>query len=499
MPLAYGFRRLCAALGLFLLPSAFCLLPSSVQADIQQPPRAHAKGERQLQRRVDAPATATPQSVEVAAGNPVQITLHGDGQPGKTVEFQIRAQPMHGMINGEPTRLTRNSVSVLYVPTPGDDSTDDEFTFNAQVAGTAVSAPETVRLRLIPPPPALATTPGELDFGAVKTGESSRAEFTLENRGGSEADGRVEPPAPFVVDGPADYHLAKGAQQTFRLIFQPQDGQVFSSNVHFRYETGGGVHLIGTGLVVPKPLVAQTAEVASAPAKGLVDLAGTNRDIPGLTVVPVVPPPAASPAFAPAANGPAVRATKGDAAASELAGGPGTGRESSALGADDTAIPVNDASVKTVRVTSAGRSTVDLAWKPPVPRPAKYRVELRYILVDDDRARVDWRPYAQAEVKVGRDEVTAHVHGLPSGGLQMLRVVAVDSAGRLAPPSAMTVVMMGQPATWWQPSLLKALVLLLLICGGLVIRKRRENRQILEEIDASRRRSNAESGLAWKA
>ena len=134
-----------------------------------------------------------------------------------------------------------------------------------------------------------------------------------------------------------------------------------------------------------------------------------------------------------------------------------------------------------------GRSTVDLAWRPPAPRPANYRVEVRYILVDDDQARVDWRPYAQVEVNAGRDRVTAHVRGLPSGGLQMLRIVAVDGAGRLAAPSPMVTVMMGQPSTWWRPTLLKVLILLLAVCLGLVARRKWEERQMLAEIDESRR------------
>ena len=491
--------RLRAVFCLLLLPSAFCLLPSPLRADIQQPPRAHAKGERLLQRRVEAPATATPQSLDVAAGSPAQITLHAEGESGRTIDFLIRAQPLHGLISGEPTRVSRNSVAVLYVPTPGDDSTSDEFTFSAQVEGTAVSAPETVRLRLIPPPPALATMPAELDFGAVKAGESSQAEFTLENRGGSEAVGRVEPPSPFVVDGPAEYHLAKGAQQTFRLIFQPQDGQVFSTAMHFRYETGGGVHLVGTGLVVPGLAAASRVGTPGVSAKLPPVGVGGDGDAFVASGAPVAALPVGSPTPALAVNGSGAQVAV--ATPAPTGEGPVTPRNERAfvgMSTDDTSIPVNEAKVREVKVTGVGRSTVDLSWKAPVPRPAKYRVEVRYLLVEDDRARVDWRPYAQSEVKVGRDDVTAHLRGLPSGGLQMLRIVAVDGAGRLAAPSPMTVVMMDQPATWWKPSWLKVLILLLLVCGALALRKRWEDQQILTDIDESRRRSNAESGLAWK-
>ena len=144
---------------------------------------------------------------------------------------------------------------------------------------------------MLPAPPVLAITPAELDFGLVKAGESAQAEFTLENQGGSEASGRVEPPAPFAVDGPAEYRLARGARRTFRIVFRPTTDQVFNEALHFQFETGGGVGLVGTGLAAPgEGLVARANPgnpVATAPEdRAPVDANGT------LTVYPTV---AASP------------------------------------------------------------------------------------------------------------------------------------------------------------------------------------------------------------
>ena len=498
-----GRTRFCGRSPARLLPlAAFCLLFAAcglftARADIQQPPRAHAKGERQLQRRTAAPATATAQSVQVEAGNNARITLAGEGPDGKTLNFFIRTPPRHGTISGDPVSQGRNHAVVFYVPAPGNEAEDDEFTFSVQSPGGGMSAPEAVRLRLLPLAASLVASPAELDFGAVKAGETASALFTLENRGGSLAVGRVEPPVPFEVDGAADYRLARGAQQTFRLVFRPTGEEVFNAGLHFQFEAGGGVRLVGTGLADPsRPAVASGASV---PGGGV----PTGRGSGAASVYPAAeaPPAATNPplaALTAAATPRAVAAAPVGPRFERGAGGPG--QTSVEAVPDRTYMPVNEAAVRQVQVLDVGRSTVDLAWKPPVPRPASYRVELRYIVVDDDVARAEWRPYAQVDVDAGRDLIKTRVRRLPAGGLQMLRIVAVDRAGQLAAPSPMITVMMGQPSTWWRPTVLKGLLLLLAVFGFLLFKRRREERQMLAEIDESRARASAQDGSpVWRS
>ena len=480
-------RRFCFALIALLLTAPLVL------GDIQQPPRAHAPGERRVQRRGEGPAIALSAEALVEQGGTVVIVLHADGQIGKSLDFQVRTRPQHGTITGGPSRISRNSESVVYNHTPGDDATDDEFTFCVQAPGSALSAPETVHVRIVPSPPLLVASPGELDFGAVKAGDSARAQLTLENRGGSETSGVVSPPAPWVVEGSPGYRLGRGASQTFQIVFRPREEQAFTENLHFQHETGGGVRLVGTGLADPTRVVA--SKVAEAPASDVGSGDGSLTLFPAVSASP--PPPSPAPAIANAS----AKATLPDPVAAVRTNpneqiGP---LHDLTLGPrDQTAIPLNEAMVKRVDVRSVGSSTVDLAWKPPDPKPASYRVELRYLSMEDDKVRLDWRPYALVEVNAGRDEVTAHLRGLPSTGLQFVRVVAVDHAGRLSSPSPLLTLALHPPSTWWHPTLLKVLAALLLVCGGLVLYKRWEDQQMLQEIDASRRRSNAEAGIAWK-
>ena len=55
---------------------------------------------------------------------------------------------------------------------PGDNATEDLFTYAVQTRGGPVSAEATVTVHVQEPPPVLAISPAELDFGAVKAGSS---------------------------------------------------------------------------------------------------------------------------------------------------------------------------------------------------------------------------------------------------------------------------------------------------------------------------------------
>ena len=147
------------------------------RADIQEPIQAHTKGER-LQRRGEenprTPATGSAQQVQIHQGETIDIVLRAHGQSGKTLEFTIRTQPSHGTLEGPPRQLTRNTASVTYVHRAEDGPGDDSFSFAVQADGSAMSAAVPVTVAVLDVPPNVVATPTELDFGAVKAGESTR-------------------------------------------------------------------------------------------------------------------------------------------------------------------------------------------------------------------------------------------------------------------------------------------------------------------------------------
>ncbi len=282
--------------------------------------------------------------------------------------------------------------------------------------------------------------------------------LTLENRGGGLASGRLEPPAPWIVEGDPAYGLGHGARQAFRLVFRPEKEGSFAETLRVPVEGGDRtagcvVRLVGTGLAAVLP--------SDAPTPGPVAAASVAP-----AIVPVVA--AAPPSPAPLAAA--------DAAPHDL---PGT--------ADPGAFSVNEAAVAAVEVRAAGSASVELAWKPPVPLPRAYRVERRSFARDESElggVRVDWRLCERVDFRVHANEVVATVRGLVPGEPLTLRVVSVDTAGRLAPPSPEVNVLTAPGSTWWRPTSLKALFFALAVCLGLLARQRWQERQLLRDLDA---------------
>ena len=461
-------------------------LCGGVRADIQNPGRSSFPGERSVNRQGERPPNAVAVTAEVVQGNTVTITLRARGHAGEMVDFLIRTPPEHGTLAGPPRQLTLNTASVVYLPRPGDDSLADSFTYAVQTRDSPVSAEERVTIRIQDAPPVLAIVPAELDFGAVKAGESTRAEVTLTNQGGGEAVGRLDPPAPWVVDGPATYHLVRGASQTFALVFQPTGEHAYADALHFRYEIGGGVRLVGTGLGGPRPPSA---------------IGGTDPTLAGHPVLPhavpgvnddaaSLPPTVADPSRTERHDPGAPVPVASPRAASLEPSIQGNGAPSMPSALDPAGTDYNDNGVSGFSVRARGRTTVDLSWRALTPPPKSYRVELRYLSLDrDDRLIVEWRPYARVDFETAHGFVNARLSGLTPASEVCVRIVAVDASGRLATPSPLRVMYTLPPSTWWQPTPLKVLCALLLLCGGLAVRHRWEVHQILREIDDSRRQA----------
>ena len=515
-------RQAAALLAVFVLAAAGL---SAMRADIQQPIDAHNAGQR-LQRRGQlrdtTPANGEPQDIQIHQGETVEIVLRARGQVGKSIEFLIRSWPSHGTLEGLPRPLGRDSASITYVHREGDGPGNDVFTYAVRTTGSAVSAAVPVTVTVLDLPPSLAVTPAELDFGAVKAGDSTRATITLENRGGGMATGVVDPPAPWIVDGPAEYHLAHGETQSFQIVFLPSYGRAYVENAHFRAEEGKGVRLIGTGIGPRDPS-------ADEPAR---NVASGNSIAEKIARDNALALAAGNAARAPSADEAltAARAREAAAALAANVSAGGTGGHGNAAGNTDAgagagvaslpstpsaangtgpgvagngtlelptggpdSVVLNEASVKALEARGVGTTTVDLAWNPPRPTPRSYRVELRYLSLDsDDKLRVDWRPYAKVDIHPTQSRVTARVSGLPDGTRQYVRVVGVDDDGRLAAPSPVLMFETRVAPTWFHVTPLKVLFASLLLCLGLLIYRKWEEHQILQELADSRAARDAD-------
>jgi hypothetical protein len=461
-------------------------VPRAAWADIQQPPAAHGRGAR-LQRAGDT-AVPLPQATSIDQGARVDIILRAEGPTGKMVDFLIRSQPEHGVLEGPPRQIDRTSAVVTYVHRASDGPGRDGFTYAVQTWRGPVSGAVPVAIEIRDTAPEVIATPQELDFGTVKAGDSSSAQVTLQNAGGGVAEGHLFVPNPWSVSGSPNYRLAHGESQVFQIVFKPEDGRSFSETLHIAGGDPAGAHLIGAGVATP----AQLAAALATPAPVVAALSPPKAVVPVLAAAaspaPVHP---GKPSPSPASN-PLFADNSAAAASSNEPEEP----ESEPLDRS-WYVTYTDSGIKHLTLRDSTRSTLDISWQPALPPPQNYRVELRYLTVDSTgQLRVDWRPYAQVDIRPSPSLVTATIRNLPAGALQTLRVVASDSGGRTTASSATLQAATLPPSDWLRITPLRVVVLLFLVCLTLVIRRRLELRQILREIDESRSQS---PNLLWKS
>jgi hypothetical protein len=426
------------------------------RADIQASKQRNIPRE---QARRDLPPSGVSQSVQVQQGGRVDIILEAHGYEGKTVSFLPRDTPAHGALTGF-RQLTRNTAAVTYSQDPGDEASDrDSFTFSVQVRDSMVSAPATVDIAIVPLPSRVVASPAELDFGTLNVGEVSRAQITLENRGGGVAVGQLYPPSPWSVDGSADYRLGKNERQTFQLIFRPGGGRVFEEEIILGRGSDQRTRLFGTGIetfpVIAKAAPEPTIVVDKDPPKP-VPLPPRRETTPNVTATE--PPPSAS------------VSTKANSAPFDQSTNPGFA-------------VLNDVSVDQISLRWNDSRNLQIGWVTPQPAPKAYRVELRYLSMVDGKLKVEWRPHARVEIQTGQLETTATLRGLPWQARQTLRVTAIDARGYASVPSPLLQVDMPPGFQWPRPRLLHLLFLGLAVCVFLIWRRRRLEREAAEVIE----------------
>ena len=308
-----GWRQLVLCLLMLLSGPA-------ARGDIQKLSKAASQAEH-ARRQEGPPPSAVAGKASVNLDGSVEIVLQAHGGESQEIDFLLRQPPAHGTLAGPPRQLTRNTASVTYVHRAGDGTQGDVFTFAVQVQGGRVSAAEPVVIGVTDSSPELVATPTELDFGAVDAGDTSRAEITLENRGGGLSAGELVPPVPWEVEGSPSYRLARGERRTFPIVFRPVRNGSFSETVRLSGQGGGrSVHLLGIGL---GPLAAPVA--ATEPVPPPADTPATSGSVPTAEgprpePTPLTAVPAASVAPAPPGPSSAVLAPARESSASGRAG-----------------------------------------------------------------------------------------------------------------------------------------------------------------------------------
>ncbi|MEI6033070.1 MAG: hypothetical protein WCS65_02165 [Verrucomicrobiae bacterium] len=221
------------------------------------------------------PPFAKSGTVSVYLTEPAEIPLSIGGRIVEPLSFLIRKPPRRGVLSGL-SRTGRTEAVVTYTPNAGAVPGEDSLTFAAQSPDSPVSAPATVRIRLLEKPPVL-LHPLALDFGTVYLGDESGQELVLKNGGGGRAGGQIQTSPPWFLSGNSTFHVPSGSEARILLVFRPTEERAFSDRVQLGSDPMACVELRGIGAA---PLTWPKAGLIFSPdqrAKGFSEVAFGNQ------------------------------------------------------------------------------------------------------------------------------------------------------------------------------------------------------------------------------
>jgi hypothetical protein len=168
--------------------------------------------------------------VDVPRGGAVWIPLNAYSLTSPIIRFRVRRGARAGKL-GPPQLVDDRSGRIKYTPPEGAGPGEDSFEYAVQ-SNAGVSGAAEVHIKITDRDPNL-MIPDELDFGQVLPGETARRDLVLQNIGGGLAEGTVELPDGWTVDGDAAYHLRGGASHTFTLVFTALEPKQYSGDIEY--------------------------------------------------------------------------------------------------------------------------------------------------------------------------------------------------------------------------------------------------------------------------
>jgi len=431
------------------------------------------------------PPEPNPLQIEVPRGEAVWITLSAYSLTSPILHFRIKRPPSVGKL-GTPKLTSASTGVVRYQPPPGTGPGEDSFSYQVQsTAGFSASAD--VAIKITDKDPVL-ITPGDIEFGEVLVGQSVSRTLDMQNIGGGLADGEVQVPDGWAVQGDPGYHLTAGQKQTFTIVFTPQKLGACTGDVDYTGNPERATDLNGTcvppvsvttgtvelaqsgamraGMIVVKNWTAtpqtltlsagprlDVAQTAMAQANGTVEIevrakgddagfadqvtvegAGTKTIVAVYAAAVAMDQVAvaSTPAPAPKPPGATQAAIPVAPPAGTLeAGGVGLSMPGSAQtipGMPVCSLGVGESTETSVQVGTNFKG---------VPAARSYRVETRGIKLDPQgNAVAQWTPFKDAALSVKGTVVIAQLNNLQPGSQYVVRLVGLDPHGNVLETSA---------------------------------------------------------------
>jgi hypothetical protein len=103
------------------------------------------------------------------------------------------------------------------------------------------------------PPPQLAVSPNNLDFGSVVVGQTNSLSFQVVNTGGQPLNGTAVGAGPFSITGGSPFNLGAGQTGLVSVAFSPASAVSYSNVVTFTSNGGNSLNTVtGSGLTAPQ-------------------------------------------------------------------------------------------------------------------------------------------------------------------------------------------------------------------------------------------------------
>lgn len=213
------------------------------------------------------PPPVVDREMSVQRGEQLVVPLGIHGGRGEQLEFLIRTKPAKGRLSRvKTTGLT--TAAVLYTPPTDESVTSEQFTYAVR-SRDGVSVPGTVKIEITEPPvlpPQISVEQETLDFGSVVLGAGESRGLNVKNSGGGVAEGTVVVPAPWRVDGSAEYRLEAGETVSFKIHFHPEKADTYRGVLSFSGDNKAEVHLVAEAYA-PFTVTPASLELVAQPGK----------------------------------------------------------------------------------------------------------------------------------------------------------------------------------------------------------------------------------------
>jgi hypothetical protein len=270
-----------------------------------------------------------------------------------------------------------------------------------------------VRVQAMSIPAMLGFSSNSLDFGKLTAGETKTLSLVVSNTGGSTASITADASSPFRLEAAA-LEVAPKEKQQFDVKLDGNSPGVVSSKLVIHTSDGNREFPLTAEIVAPERKYVSASGTSSAPAPDpTIEFAEIEK---GTSAVP----------------------------------------------------PITDLKAGRLKPTRA-----EISWRVPKKGGYTYEIQVRRLSMDaDGKIQVQWIPVPNAEFSEAAGRMFAHIPDIPTGITFTARVVAKNSAGKLAQFSPNLQISLPQKMVIFTVQRVLLVIFAAILLGALYVKRR---------------------------